>query len=169
MVDSAKIDELVNQLESQYDETKCYFNKTTHEIYMFIPGEVDYSFDRYEQDEDDLRIDGLDARDEFVKKDRMTRKSIVESDDWIELPTKFEVHEWSIMDLFAISQENSELSDRLTTTLRQRKAFRSFKDLIIAEGIEKQWYAFRERAFRRTIIEWLEYNEIPYNDERAES
>lgn len=169
MVDSAKIDELVNQLESQYDETKCYFNKTNHEIYIFIPGEVDYSFDRYEQDEDDLRIDGLDARAEFVKKDRMTRKSIVESDDWVELPTKSEVHEWSIMDRFAVLQDDSELKDRLTAALRQRKAFRSFKDLVIAEGIENQWYAFRDRAFRRIIIEWLEYNEFAHNDENAES
>lgn len=167
-IDSAKIGELINQLESQGDETKSYFHKTTYEIYMFIPGDMDTFFDQYEQEDDD-EVEGINPRTELRRKDRATRKSIRETDDWIELPTKLDVHEWSIMDRFAISQENSELSDRLTTALRQRKAFRSFKDLVIAEGIEKQWYAFRDRAFRRIIIEWLEYNEIPYNDERAES
>lgn len=116
-IDSAKIGELINQLESQGDETKSYFHKTTYEIYMFIPGDLDTFFDQYEQEDDD-EVEGLNPRTELRRKDRATRKSIRETDDWIELPTKLDVHEWSIMERFAISQENSELSDRLTAALR---------------------------------------------------
>ncbi|MCC6603742.1 MAG: hypothetical protein IT327_11055 [Anaerolineae bacterium] len=34
--------------------------------------------------------------------------------------------------------------------------------------LEEDWYEFREQAFKKIAIEWLQSNEIAYTDEKGE-
>lgn len=87
------------------------------------------------------------------------------TDDYRELPSKFDIHEYSIMEKFCYTVEDDELSDRLLNSIQGRGAFRYFKDTIHQYGIADDWYDYREQAFKKIAIEWLESNNIAYTDE----
>jgi hypothetical protein len=87
------------------------------------------------------------------------------TDNYRELPSKFDIHEYSIMERFCYTVKDDELSRRLLNSIRGRGAFRYFKDTIHAYGIEKDWYEYREQAFKEIAIDWLEGNKIAYTDE----
>lgn len=63
------------------------------------------------------------------------------TDDYLELPSKFEIHEYAIMEKFCYTVEDDDLYHRLLNSLRGREAFRYFKDTIheygIAEDIDR--------------------------------
>ena len=91
------------------------------------------------------------------------------SDDFRELPTKFEIHEYKIMESFCYSVEDEALSRRLLNGIRGRGAFGYFKDIIYEFEIEKEWYTYREQAFKEIAIDWLETNNIAYTDDSEPS
>jgi len=90
---------------------------------------------------------------------------VLESDDYIELPTKFDIHEYSIMEKFCLSLNDEELSDKMYHAIKEKGAFRRFKDNIYEYGIEEDWYRYRREAFKRIAINWCEDNNIPYVEE----
>ena len=90
--------------------------------------------------------------------------SIVESDWFLRLPSKWDVHEWQIMDDFANSVEDHSIGNDLLSAIRGRGAFRYFRDVIHRHGIQEDWYAFRKEALREIAIDWLEENGLEYSD-----
>ena len=46
--------------------------------------------------------------------------------------------------------------------IRGRGAFRRFKDAIHMNGIEEEWYRFRQEELEKIAIDWLEANQISY-------
>jgi hypothetical protein len=89
---------------------------------------------------------------------------VLRTDHYRELPDKFDIHEYSIMERFCYTVDD-ELSRRLQNSIRGRGAFRYFKDTIHEYGITEDWYAFREQAFKKIAIDWLESHNIAYSDE----
>lgn len=85
-------------------------------------------------------------------------------DDYLPLPTKFDIHEYSIMERFCRSREDDEMRDDLCDAIRGRGAFRRFKDSIHEHGIADDWYKYRDEALREIAIEWCEENGIPYTE-----
>jgi hypothetical protein len=87
----------------------------------------------------------------------------LESEDFLALPGKFEIHEYSIMERFCLGVEDSEARDALLQAIRGRGAFRFFKAVIHERGIAEAWYAFRQRALEEIAVEWLEANGVAYS------
>jgi hypothetical protein len=80
----------------------------------------------------------------------------------VKLPTKFDIHEWSIMEEFANAVESERISTELVNALHGKGAFRYFKDTLRRHRIEKEWYAFHDEALREIAIEWCEENQIAW-------
>jgi Uncharacterised protein family (UPF0158) len=89
-------------------------------------------------------------------------REVLASEDYISLPSKFEIHEWSIMERFAQSLTDAAVSDELDATLHGRGAFRRFKDAVHRLGIADEWYRFRDAALEEIAIEFLEAHGIAY-------
>jgi hypothetical protein len=89
-------------------------------------------------------------------------REVLESDDFLALPNKFDIHEYSIMEDFCFSLADDKIKGRLLDKIRCSGAFRRFKDAIQINGIEKDWYIFRQEAFEKIAIDWLEDNKISY-------
>lgn len=87
---------------------------------------------------------------------------IVNWENYVELPSKFDIDEYSIMEEFCDSISNSRMSDALRNAIQGRGAFRKFKDTIQRLNIEDSWYKFKEEAFRKIAVEWCEDNCIEY-------
>ena len=84
------------------------------------------------------------------------------SDDFIRLPDKFEINEWSIMERFAQSLDNRGLREDLVGTIRGRGAFLRFKSFTMRHGLRDAWHKFRTAALTEMAIEFLEEQQIPF-------
>lgn len=84
---------------------------------------------------------------------------------YVRLPSQFDIHEWEIMNDFALSVEDPDISNELYGALRGSGAFRRFKDAIHWLGVAEQWYAYRTQALREIATEWCEAHGIPFTDD----
>lgn len=72
---------------------------------------------------------------------------------YLRLPTKFEIHEYHIMEEF-IWTLKGEKANQLERVIQGRGAFRRFKDMINHMGIEQKWYHFQAEYYKKLAVEW---------------
>ena len=87
-------------------------------------------------------------------------QEVLGSDEYLPLPSKFDIHEYAIMERFCHSIER--LSHTLLNQIRGSGAFHRFEDAIHRHGIADEWYRFRQAALEEIAIEWLKAHDIPY-------
>lgn len=93
----------------------------------------------------------------------------VESEGWLALPERFEIHEWDIMRRFVTSVEDPDQRAKLDPAIHGRGAFRIFKHEVREMGLEQDWYAFRGRALEEIAEAWLEEHEVPFIRDRPDT
>jgi hypothetical protein len=86
----------------------------------------------------------------------------LESDDFLALPDKFEIHEWAIMERFANSQVDEARRDELLDAIHGAGAFRSFRSAVRRLRFEQEWFSFRQSAFEGIALRWLEAHGISF-------
>jgi hypothetical protein len=119
------LSELLLGLDVQSDEANSYLNVKTGQVITVGFG-LDWSEDAQEQ------VDPSNG-------------------DYLALPDRFELDEYSMMGNFAARSVHAE---DLAAALRGSGAFRRFKDAVLELGVAKDWYAYREKAFERIAREW---------------
>jgi hypothetical protein len=140
------------------DSFHAYLNKRTGELVTIRDEEID------------ILERGLDASDEIDligspdwQRDVLEKtREVLTSQDYLPLPTKFDIHEYSIMERFCLSLEDDQQKDELIYAIRGSGAFRRFKEAIHRLGISDDWYLFRDAALEAIAIDWLEEHRIEY-------
>lgn len=79
-------------------------------------------------------------------------------------PTKFDIHEYSIMEDFVDDLPTGAIRNELMNAIRGRGAFRRFKDGINYHGIEQQWYDYQADAYKRIAIWWCRDEGLEYEE-----
>lgn len=143
---------VVEELDALTDETSAYLNRETGELYAL--GEEVAAL--VEDAVDPAELPGW-LVDEAPK-----IREVLESEDWLPLPTRFDIHEWAIMDGFARSIADADVRDELLTAIRGRGAFRWFKDAVHRHGILQDWHVHRAAALGRIAAAWLEDHGVEY-------
>lgn len=92
-------------------------------------------------------------------------REIEGSDDWLDPPGSYDIHEYKIMERFRAVVEEPRRQEILFDAIRGSGAFRRFKDTVHRFGIEDEWYRYRERAFGDIAVAWLETHGIPYKED----
>ena len=147
------LDKVLEALEFVSDEGNSYYNKGTGEI-IYIGEEEQRIADRCEMDE-------LEGYPEWQREIIETAIDLEENwDNYISLPSKFDIDEYEIMVEFCDSIENDRISKQLSNSLNGRGAFRRFKDTAIRLNVENKWYDFRDEALKKIAVEWSEDNGI---------
>jgi len=155
-----KLHDVVDQMQMLSGEAAAYLNKKTGELFMLGEDEgLESEFGSEFGSEDDEELDDVH---EWQRESRQKAREINESDDWIQLPTQRDVHEYHIMEQFGASQEDPEARERILHTIRGSGAFRRFKHAIDDLGVSQEWNAFRDAEIERIAIEWLVENGIEY-------
>ena len=85
-----------------------------------------------------------------------------ESADFILLPSKFDINEYSIIERFCESISDPVLQQELRSAIHGGGAFRRFKDAIRRSRSEDAWYAFRQAAMESIAASFLDTNGISY-------
>jgi len=155
MAATVYLHKVVDEMDLLSDEITAYLNRRTGELRSVHDDEVIMA-------EDDI---DLEALPEWQRNDIPVIREILESEDWILLPSSHDINEWSLMEAYSLSMESLELRDELLRSIQGKGAFRHFKDTIRRHGIEEKWYEYRRAAFEAIAIVWLEENEIPYTRE----
>ena len=89
-------------------------------------------------------------------------RAALESDRFLELPDRFDIHEWSIMDEFSRAQDSERIRQELADAIHGAGAFRTFRSAIRRLGMEQSWYQFREETLIEIARKWLEEHKLPY-------
>ena len=89
-------------------------------------------------------------------------RAALESDRFLELPDRFDIHEWSIMDEFSRAQGSERIRQELADAIHGAGAFRIFRSAIRRLGLERSWYQFRDEAVTEVARNWLEEHRLPY-------
>jgi hypothetical protein len=146
------LQDVINEMDVMSDEIHAYLNKVTGELVTITDEEIN-------------AIENGDEWSEYPEWQHAlldTAQQVLGSDDYLPLPSRFDIHEYAIMERFCYSIEDDALSDELAHRIRGSGAFRQFKDAIYEHGIEEDWYRFRAQALEEIAIDWLEGQGIAY-------
>ncbi len=149
-----KLKDIVEELSFQSDEVSSLLNTKTGEVVSVADEEL-----RAAENEEPLENFPEWQRDAI-----RVANDILETDNYLPLPTKFDIHEYNIMERFCLSIEDDDISNDLCNAIRGRGAFRYFKDKIREYGMIDAWYKYRDDALREIAIEWCEENDIAYTE-----
>ena len=126
------LDKILDALEMVNENSQAYFNTDTGEI--------------------EWLSDFLDSSEYEDMADR------IEFGNFISLPTKYDIHEYRIMEDFIYSLPTGEMQNKLHRAIKGKGAFRRFKDTVNYLGVDKDWYSFRDEAYRNIASEWCREN-----------
>jgi hypothetical protein len=151
------LENVVDEMDVMSDEATAYLNRKTGELFTLNFEEMREVEEEEEEEEKEDRELPAWQRESLRK-----AREILGSEDWLALPSKFEIHEYAIMEEFCRSVDDDNLSEELLKAIRGSGAFRYFKDTIHRHGIQDEWYSYRKTAFEKIAIEWLEAHGIEY-------
>jgi hypothetical protein len=138
-----RLSDIVEAMDMQNEESSAYLNIKTGEIISLYH-------------EDSILID-----DEVKEEDKELRESVLESEDYIQIPDRFDINEYHMMEKFSLSIPG-DIGGILYDNLSGSGAFRRFKDNIYRFGIEDEWYKYRDNSYFDYAKGWCEANEIPF-------
>lgn len=135
-------------------EFTAYLNRRTGEVYTVT-------------DEDERTLEDPDEADlpDWQREVLPKVREVMGSADWLALPTQFDLHEYAIMKHFCLGLPAGEQRAALLSAIQGGGAFRRFKSLAHRQGIEQQWYEYRDREVQRIVAEWLDEKGIAYEHE----
>ena len=150
-----KLSDIIDGMESQSNENSSYLDKETGEVVLISDYEM-----RAAEENDSLE----DFPDWELEQIAIARDIINKTGRYIELPTKFDINEYEIMERFCFSLEDAQMSDFLQRTIQGSGAFRRFKDAVYQNGIENEWFAYRNEEYKEIAIDWCQENGIEFNE-----
>jgi hypothetical protein len=154
MAIKVSLSQVVEALELASDEMSWFVHKQTGQVVMV-------SHEVMRLAEDDAEADLRDWQEEEL---RVTR-DVLDSTDWLGLPSKFEVHEWEIMSRFAQSVAVAAQREEVLDAIHGSGAFRQFKSTIRRLRLEDAWFSFRDSAFEEMAKSWLEDHSFEIDDD----
>jgi Uncharacterised protein family (UPF0158) len=152
MAVQVKLKDIIEGMDFLSDEGSSFLNLTTGEVVAITDEELRAA-------ENDAPLEDFP---EWQHDAIRMAKDIVETDRYLPLPDRFEIHEYSIMERFCLSVDDDDIRDDLCDAIRGRGAFRRFKDRVQAYGIAEAWYRYRDAALRENAMAWCEEHGIPY-------
>ena len=155
MIPKASLKAVVDELETLTDQRHAYLDKRTSETVSVSDEEIDI----LESGEP------LDDMPDWQRELVGIARDILQSSNYVEFPSKYDIHDYAIIERFCQFQEDGELRDTLLDLIRGSGAFGRFKEAIHEFDIAQAWYQFRRAAYREIAVDWLEANDIPYVDD----
>jgi hypothetical protein len=149
---TVRLNDIVDALDMQFDESSSFLDLDSGHVETISHDLLREAEESGDDEEPDLPA--------LQKQEWEIARRIVSSGRFKELPTKFEVHEWEIMQDFSHSVEPDRIREDLLHAIHGAGAFWNFKDTLRRHGIESAWFAFRAEALKQIAVNWCEANHI---------
>jgi len=146
-----KISDIVDGMEFQMEE---YFT------FLHIPtGKVVSISEEYLGKAEEGEFDGVENLEE---EERLAYDYIENSDVFVELPTRYDINEYRIIQDFCYSIDKRMIQDKLLRAIEGKGAFRRFKDVASHLGVIQDWYSYRDQRYKEIAIRFCEEYDIGY-------
>ena len=86
----------------------------------------------------------------------------------VELPSRFDIDEYSLMQEFASGLANADARDELLAAIRGSRPFRRFKDSCHRLGLRGEWHSYRTTALEELVADWLRDHNTPFSREASD-
>jgi hypothetical protein len=152
---SVSLKEILDAFEMQSEESQAFVDRERSEVHVVsnrVLGMVE-------------ECEPPDELPDWQQHEYQLARSIVKTDRFLRLPSKFDIHEWEIMDRFSRSVTPEHLAEEFGSAIRGRGAFRMFKDALRRHKLWDAWNEFRDRALREIAIDWCEESGLAYRDD----
>jgi hypothetical protein len=152
-VKKVKLEDVLEAIEPASEDGNYYYNKITGKI-------INISHDKSTIAED-CSDEDLVAYPEWEREAIEAAIDVEENfENYITLPSRFDINEYNIMVDFCNSLDNDKISSQLLNALNGRGAFRRFKDTSIRLDLQDEWYEFQDKAFKKIALDWCNENGI---------
>ena len=149
--------DVVDEIICQNEMITGFINRKTGELAILT--EDDYHALRHL--DNDGAIDDLPPwQQEIIPKLR----KISESEDFIQLPSTYEVDEYRIMQRFIWSLEDDETRQELENLIQGSGAFRRFRDAMDRYDVRNNWWTFKKNAIKRIAVDFLDTEGITWTE-----
>jgi len=155
MAREVKLAAIIEALEMADDSISSYLDVETGEVHSITEEEFDFAEDP-ETDVEELP----DWQREAVKLARSIQQQ--EGKRYLALPSKFDVHEWAIMDRFSMTLRDAQIRNDFHGGIRGAGAFRLFKHLLTEYNLWDAWNRFKQAELHEIAIQWCEENSIAF-------
>lgn len=150
-----KLKDIVEEMETQLDDSYLFLNRMTGEFVYVTSEEL-----RAAEEEE-----SYDDIPQWMQENRLAAADILENNgNYVELPTKFDIHEYKIIENFCCTISDKRIQDSLFKAIKRKGAFRRFKDQIMHLGIADRWYSYRDERFKQIAKRWCQDNDIDFVD-----
>jgi hypothetical protein len=144
---------IVEGIEFQGDEPRSYLKISSGEVVLF----TDEAIAAAESDED------LSEHAEWYREAiEQAREFINHEDDYIPLPSKFDFHEYRVMEEFILSLPVEEQRNELLSLIKGKGAFARFKHGLERFLLLEKWYPYRDQALTALAKDWCRDNGIKF-------
>jgi hypothetical protein len=146
--------DIIEAFEMMSDDSSSYVDLETGKVEI-----VSHDLLRQAEECDDDEEPDLPA---WQKPEWEIAKRVIFIGNFARLPTKFDIHEWAIMQDFARCVESDGIREELMNAIHGSGAFRYFKDTLGRHRLEQAWSAFRDQALRQIAIDWCDVKGIAW-------
>ena len=143
--------DIIDALEMQFDESSSFLDLDTGRVET-VSNDLLGQADGPVGEEPNLPA--------WQKQEWAIARRIVSTDRFQQLPTKFDFHEWAIMQDFSNSVASDRVRGDLLNAIHGAGASRHFKDAIRRHQIESAWFEFRTQALRQIALDWCEEHHL---------
>ena len=151
MPERINLNAVVEGMEMQWDDAHSYLHRPTGRVVTVS----DDALAAAERDDDEsMSLEELED----------ARQILEAGSAYVELPDRFEIDEYRIMERFARGIADAGARDAVLTALHGRGAFRYFKDTVHRLGLTKSWYAYREARYLDVARAWCDAHDIAYDE-----
>lgn len=148
-----KLKDLIEEMEAELEDSASFLNVKTGEIVGLMSEDL-----RAAEDEEPM-----DDLPDWQQEVRMLAEDIVENaEDYLELPSKYEVNEYEIMESFCFTVNDQTKRESLLRAIKGKGAFRRFRDKIIDLEVENQWYSYRKESYAQIAKEWCQEHQLNF-------
>lgn len=149
----AKLRDLIDGLDLQDIESTSYLNIRTGQVVTLSEEDKRYADDDYP----------LDDMPEWMQDTASLVKDVLESGNYLELPSQWDIDEYRIMVDFCRTQTSGDTQSKLLRAIEGKGAFRRFKDRAFDFGVIDHWYEYKTKRLGEVAIEWCEAHNIEYD------
>lgn len=151
------LNDIVQEMQIISDTMTVYFQRSTGRFIMVTDEYI------YAAESDTSTYGRPEWEQEII---RETAEFLAREDDGdnVPLPSRYDIHEYAIMERFCSTVENRRIANDLFRSIAGKGAFRRFKDALHRHGIEKSWYAYKDEAYKEIAREWCEDHGISWKE-----
>ena len=154
MATKVSLSQVVEALEVASDEMSWFVSKHTGQVVMV-------SHETMRLAESDANEELPDWQEEEVR----SARDVLESTTWLGLPSKFDVHEWEIINRFGQSLSVPAQQEEIMEAIHGSGAFRQFKSTIRRLRLEDAWFLFKNSVLEDMARSWLDDHGFEINDD----